>query len=67
MIKTDVSLQKSEFRCLQGLGPVKTKRQVAVPGVLLSGEAHKRGNTLAVLYLLGNKAWRQKYGTLRNR
>jgi len=49
------------------LGPVKTKRQVAVPGVLLSGEAHKRGNTLAVLPLLGNEAWRQKNGTLKAR
>jgi hypothetical protein len=49
------------------LGPVKTKRQVAVPGVLLPGEAHKRGNTLAVLTLLGNKAWRQKNGTLKAR
>ena len=50
-----------------GLGPVKTKRQVAVLGILLPGEAHKRGNTLAVLTLLGNKAWRQKNGTLKAR
>ena len=49
------------------LGSVKTKRQVAVLGVLLPGEAHKRGNTLAVLTLLGNKAWRQKNGTLKAR
>jgi hypothetical protein len=27
------------------LGPVKTKRPVAVPEILLSGEAYKRGNT----------------------
>jgi hypothetical protein len=49
------------------LGHVKTKRQVAVPGVLLSGEAHKRGITLAVLTLLGNKAGRQKNGPLKAR